>query len=114
LRNRKRFTPATATSQATSPAIVPAIVPASASPAPATNNTATIAIPAECTQEKKEQLKQLLAQSKGNTRIHIKITVQDQQRTIETDYRVAWNPEFVEKIVGIIGADATIQTTDLQ
>ena len=108
LRNRKRFVSAPASGA------TPVTAPSPATLLPPTTNTTTIAIPAVCTQEKKEQLKHLLAEATGDTRVYLTIAAHGQSRTIETDYRVAWNPELAAKIAEIIGAeDVTAQTTDL-
>lgn len=71
-------------------------------------NSVTIAVPATTETAKKEQLKNLLASSRGDTRIYISFSANGQVRKIETDYAVSWSPELAQKISELVG-DGAIQ-----
>lgn len=72
-------------------------------------NSITISVPSSLEPEKKELLKNLLASTRGDTRIYISVNANGQVRTIETDYAVVWSPELAQKISNLVGEDAVQQ-----
>ncbi len=63
----------------------------------------TIDIPSDLEAAKKEALKNLLASNRGDTRIYLSVLVGAQKRIIETDFAVAWDAAFEQRVAALIG-----------
>ncbi|MCX6780610.1 MAG: DNA polymerase III subunit alpha [Candidatus Magasanikbacteria bacterium] len=102
LRNKKRYVPRGDSNTSVASEAVSAPTPLTVI------GNVTIELLPEITAEQKEQLKSVLASSRGDVRIIIRLIVNETVRLVETDYAVAWTPDFESRVRAILGADVVI------